>query len=320
MGGVEDFIATTGVRQKRKAPDDVCSSDLCAAAAERLIKDLNWDKAEIEALVLVTQSPDYRIPATSCMLQDRLGLPQSCLALDVSLGCSGWVYGLSVIASMMKGGGVKKGLLLAGDTSLKMHSENDKSGYPLFGDAGSCTALEFTGSDNDRITFRLYTDGSGYRAIIMPEGGYRVPATPDSFRERVWEDGSVRSPLNVAMDGMEVFSFGITKAPKVIKELLADMGEDVSEIDVAALHQANLLMNEKIRKKLKMTPEQVPYSLDEFGNTSCVSIPLTLVVRSADMLRSGRRKVLACGFGVGLSWGAARFDTDGIAVPPLIEI
>ena len=318
-GGGEQFIATTGVKQQRVASESVTSSDLCFEAAEKLIAELNWEKAEIDALVFVTQSPDYRTPASSCILQDRLGLPQSCFTLDISLGCSGWVYGLSVIASLMQSGGIRRGLLLAGDTVLKMCSSEDKSTYPLFGDAGTCTAVEFD-PEAFPMTFAMHTDGSGAEAIIVPSGGFRNRESPESFEMVDYGEGIVRNSLQVSMEGMSVFTFGISKAPKVVNELLGVIGENSNDIDYFTFHQANLFMNEKIRKKLKLHEEQVPYSLDEFGNTSCASIPLTLVVRCADVLRFRKLRHVGCGFGVGLSWGAVRFDTDKIAVPELIEI
>ena len=318
-GGVDAFVSTTGVKQKRKAPKEVCSSDLCFEAAEKLIADLKWDISEIDALVFVSQTPDYRLPATSCLLQERLGLSQNCYTLDVSLGCSGWVYGMSVITSLMQNGTIKKGLLLVGDTPLKLCSENDKSTYPLFGDAGTCTALEYE-EGAAPMTFCMHTDGTGADAIITPEDGCRNMATRQSFEEITYGDGLVRNPIQVAMEGMSVFTFGISKAPKVVKELMETTDEDVADMDIVTFHQANLFMNEKIRKKLKLTEEQVPYSMDEFGNTSCASIPLTLVTRRAEKIRNGAVKHVGCGFGVGLSWGAVRFDTDKIVVPELIEV
>ena len=142
--GYENFVNTTGIAKHRNSPDDVCSSDLCVEAAEKLLADLAWEKSEVEALVFVTQTPDfYNVPATSCLLQERLGLSKNCYTLDISLGCSGWVYAMTVIGSLMQTGTIKKGLLLAGDTPSKFCSEDDKSTFPLFGDAGTATALEF---------------------------------------------------------------------------------------------------------------------------------------------------------------------------------
>lgn len=318
-GGGEQFASTVGVKQKRKASTHTTSADLCQAAAERLIQEMAWDKSEIEILVFVSQTPDYQLPATSCILQQRLGLPQSCMTIDISLGCSGWVYALSVIASLMECSQIKKGLLLAGDTLSKICSAYDKSTYPIFGDAGTCTAIERNDS-SQKMTFVMHTDGSGHDAIICRDGGSKHPVSSESLLEKDIADGIKRNPMQLAMDGMSVFTFGISKAPKAVNELLAVTGVCAEEIDMFTFHQANLFMNEKIRKKLKLATEQVPYSLDEFGNTSSASIPLTMVTRCAEDLRTKKLKHVACGFGVGLSWGAVRFDTDRIAIPALVEI
>ncbi len=318
-GGYEQFVATTGVKQKRIASKYITSSDLCCSAAEKLMTDLCWKNDEIDVLIFVSQTPDYILPATSCILQERLGLSNNCYTLDISLGCSGWVYALSVIASLMQNGFFRKGLLLSGDTVLKLCSDNDKSTYPLFGDAGTCTALEFD-ENAKAMSFVMHTDGSGANAIIVKTGAARNRVTPESFVEEDYGEGIRRNSYQIEMDGISVFTFGISKASKVVNELLDVTDENRENIDIYSFHQANLFMNEKIRKKLKLLPEQVLYSMDEFGNTSCASIPLTLVVRRADDLRNKSLKHIGCGFGVGLSWGAVRFDTDNIIVPKLIEI
>lgn len=318
-GGVEGFISTTGVKERRRADDSVISSDMCLEAAERLIEELGWHKNEIEALVFVTQTPDYILPSTSCILQDRLGLSKDCLTLDISLGCSGWVYGLSVIASMMQNGTIKKGLFLAGEATVKTVYHNDKSAYPLFGDAGTATALEYD-PDSTGMKFILNSDGSGAETIMIRDGGYRNPTSSESFIERDYGDGIFRDRLHTELDGMDVFSFGITKAPKSIKNLLEHYNIEKNDVDLFTFHQANMMMNETIRKKLKLPPEKVPYSIGDFGNTSCASIPLTLVTQEAEKLKSEKLAHIACGFGVGLSWGSVWFETDRIVVPQLIEI
>ena len=318
--GYESFVSATGIAKHRNCPADICSSDLCLNAAEQLIAELAWDKKEIDALVFVSQTPDfYNVPATSCLLQDRLGLSSNCYTLDITLGCSGWVYAMSVISSLMQSGSIKKGLLLAGDTPTKFCSKEDKSTYPLFGDAGTVTALEYD-EGADPIRFALNTDGSGYRAIIVNAGGFRNPVSKDSFTMKDHGEGKVRCELNVEMDGEDVFMFGISKAPKVIKSLAEQYGIDLSTIDLFTFHQANLFMNEKIRNKLKIDEAKVPYSIQEYGNTSCASIPLTLVTRCAEQLKAGKVQHIACGFGVGLSWGALNFVTDSIVVPKISEI
>lgn len=318
--GYESFVSATGIAKHRNSPDGICSSDLCLNAAEQLIAELGWDKKEIDALVFVSQTPDfYNVPATSCLLQDRLGLSSNCYTLDITLGCSGWVYAMSVISSLMQGGSIKKGLLLAGDTPTKFCSKDDKSTYPLFGDAGTVTALEYEDGAAP-IRFALNTDGSGYRAIIVNAGGFRNPVSKDSFTMKEHGEGKVRCDLNVEMDGEDVFMFGISKAPKVIKSLAEQYGIGLNTIDLFTFHQANLFMNEKIRNKLKIDEAKVPYSIQEYGNTSCASIPLTLVTRCAEQLKAGKVQHIACGFGVGLSWGALNFETDSIVVPNIIEI
>lgn len=318
--GYESFVSATGIAKHRNSPEDICSSDLCLNAAEQLIAELAWDKKEIDALVFVSQTPDfYNVPATSCLLQERLGLSSNCYTLDISLGCSGWVYAMSVICSLMQNGSIRKGLLLAGDTPTKFCSKDDKSTFPLFGDAGTATALEYS-SGAEPIRFALQTDGSGYKAIAINAGGYRKPITEDALVMKDHGEGKVRCDLNVEMDGEDVFMFGISKAPKVIKSLAEQYAIDLSTIDLFTFHQANLFMNEKIRNKLKIDASKVPYSIQEYGNTSCASIPLTLVTRCGEQLKASKVQHIACGFGVGLSWGALNFVTDSIVVPNITEI
>lgn len=317
--GVDNFIEATGIQERRRTPDSVTSADLCFHAAQSLISDLKWNPQEIEVLVTVTQTPDYILPATSCILQDRLGLPKSCMALDISLGCSGWVYGMSVISALLQCGTIKKGLLLVGDTPLKLTSAEDRSCYPLFGEAGTATALEFN-EDSKGLRFSLNSDGSGFETIIVREGAFRNPTTTSNINNHVYPDGVIRKAGQQELDGMNVFSFGISKAPKSVKQLAEEFDISLEDIDIFTFHQANMMMNEMIRKKLKIAPEKVPYSICEFGNTSCASIPLTLVTQERDRLQNELINHVAVGFGVGLSWGSVWFETNKIKVPQLIEI
>lgn len=317
--GHENFVATTGIERHRKSDSSICASDLCQAAAEKLLAELGWEKESIDILVFVSQTPDYILPATSPILQNRLGLSESCYTLDISLGCSGWVYALSVISSLMQNGTMKRGLLLAGDTILKICSPEDKSTYPLFGDAGSATALEFKDKANP-LMFCFNTDGDGMESIIVRDGGCRKPFTINSLDRINHGEGLERSNSELELEGMSVFSFGISKAPKSVNELLQHFSIDKESVDYYTFHQANLFMNEKIRKKLKLPAEKVPYSLRDFGNTSCASIPLTLVSQLPDKLRANSLSHISCGFGVGLSWGSVYFNTNNIKCPDLIEI
>lgn len=315
----ERFSNSTGVYNLRVAGNDTTTSDLVFHSANLLIKDLGWKKEAIDVLVFVSQTPDYILPATSCILQEKLELREDTLVLDVSLGCSGWVYGLLTISNLISNGTFKKGLLLVGDTISKVCSEKDKSTSPLFGDAGTATALEFK-EGSESLKFHWGVDGSGAKAIIIPDGGFRNPFSKDSFNSKEFDQGIIRAPKDLVLEGMDVFSFGISKAPESVNKLTDFFKIDKERIDYFIFHQANKFMNEKIRKKLKIPEEKVPYSLQDFGNTSSATIPLTMVTQLSDKFLDSPKTVLACGFGVGLSWGTVVFSTKNIHLSSLIEI
>ena len=308
------FVETTGVIEKRYS-NNFTTSDLGQAAAEQLIADLNWDKKEIGALVFVTQTPDYILPATSCILQDKLGLSKDCFSLDISLGCSGWVYGLSVISSLMQTGMIKKGILIAGDARKQCFEEADQ----LFGFAGTATAVEYQ-EGAEGFKFHFGTDGSGYDAIIKPVGGCRNQVTADDLVPVMCEDGRMRHGFQTLMKGMDVFAFAITTAPKSIKKLVAEYSLNTEDVEYYIFHQANRKINETISKKLKLKEEQVPYSMTHFGNTSSASIPITIVTQLADKLANKKTEMIGCGFGVGLSWGTVYFTTDNPVISKLVEL
>lgn len=312
------LIKTIGVEKKRHAKKGTTTSDLCYVAANNLLEELKWNRSEIDLLIFVSQSRDYIIPATAGLLQEKLSLPKTCIAFDVSLGCSGYVYGLSVIGSMMATGAIKKGLLLTGDISTLNTSFKDKSAFPLFGDAGTATAVELD-ANSKAMMFNLQTDGSGYEAIIIPDGGIRNFANKEtSFEYHKISEGIYRNRFNIALDGIKVFNFSLREVkPNVIK-LLHEYKLATNDIDYFVFHQANKLMNETIRKQLKLDVEKVPYSLKEFGNTSSASIPLTIVTQLAEEVCNKELTFLLSGFGVGLSWGSVIVQTSNIVCPPLL--
>lgn len=310
------FVETTGVAERRIS-EELTTSDLSCAAAEQLIADLGWDKSEIEALVLVTQTPDYVLPATACIIQDRLGISKECMAMDVSLGCSGWIYGLNLAASILaaSGGSIKKALLLAGDGRAIVRQPLD----PLFGHAATATALEYT-TEVSSLKFHMGTDGSGYDAIIMPDGGARNQCSPKSFEyEEV--DGKQMFRMMGRMKGMDVFSFGISVPPKSIKKLAEKYSFNYQDYDYFVFHQANKKMNEMLVKKMKLDVNKVPSCMLHFGNTSSASIPLTIVTQLKDKIFNKTAKFICCGFGVGLSWGTIAFDADEkMVISDLVEV
>ncbi len=316
------YIKTVGVVERRCAIHDgsLCTSDLCFAAAEKLLQELGWAREEIGLLVFVSHTQDYKLPSTACILQQRLGLSKETMAFDVPLGCSGFVYGLGIAGNLVSQGFIKKALLLAGNTQSVYASPEDKSTALLFGDAGSATALEFDPTQQDSIKLHYQTDGAGYEALIVPDGGCRNPFNAHSADMEEFDEGIRRSRLHEKMDGGAVFTFGLFSVPKSLKALMNQFSIDLDSVDDLLLHQANKFMCESIRKKLKLPEEKVPYNIDRFGNTSGASIPLLMVTELQESLRSRKLQHLACGFGVGLSLGSACFSTDRIVVPDLIEI
>lgn len=304
------FVETTGVYERHV--DDLTVSDLCIPAAEKLIADLNWNKADIDAIIFVSQHADYILPATSCIIQDKLGLSKECYAEDIALGCSGWVYGLSTVCSLIACGSIKKALLMNGDAKKRIKCED-----PLFGFAGTVTALEYS-EGAEGFKFHLGTDGSGYDAIIIPDGGARNQVSEKSFLlEEI--DGRKYTRLESRMKGMDVFSFGISTAPKSVKKLAEHFSINYQEYDYLLLHQANMKMNKIIAKKLKFAPEKVPSSMYHFGNTSSASIPLTIVTQLSNR-KDVETRFICCGFGVGLSWGTVAFTTDHVVLSDLVLV
>lgn len=317
-GEAEKVIALTGIKERRIAPQGMVCSDYCVIAAEKLIEKLNWDKESIDILIYVSVSRDYSEPNTATVIQGKMGLQTSCYTIDIPMACSGYCYGLSVVASLLSSGCMKRALFLVGDTPSKILSSLDKTLWPLHGDAGTATALEYDQSSKP-IYFNLLSDGTQYNAIIAPSSGVRKPVTEESLKMQMIEAGIIRNRTHVAMDGMAVFSFTITSIPKCIKALCEHFDIDIQNIDYLLLHQANEYIDEKIRKKLKLPKEKVPYCLEYFGNTSSGTIPMTMITKIREDLCNGSNKMILCGFGAGLSWGSVYLETENVIALPLIE-
>lgn len=309
----EAFVETTGVKERR-CSESLCTSDLCFAAAERLLADLGWNRDEVDALVFVSQTADYFLPATACVLQDRLKLSKECYAEDVSMGCSGWVYGLSNVASLVSTGSIKKALLLVGDARKRAKMRRD----PLFGDAGTATAIQFE-EGAPGFKFHFGTDGSGFDAIIVPDGGSRNQISQSSFEMQEYE-GKLMHRFQTRMKGMDVFSFGIATAPKSVRQLADRFGFNYEDCDYYVFHQANMKMNNMIVKKLKLPAEKVPSCMYRFGNNSSASIPMTIVTELKGKVNANPTRFICCGFGVGLSWGTVYFETNQLILSDLVEV
>lgn len=312
---IEKTIENIGIVERRIAAPDVTASDLCFKAAQQLMRDNDIQPESIDVLLFMSQTGDYRIPATSCLLQHRLGLPKETMCFDISLGCSGYLFALSTAFAYASLPGVNRVLLLDGETFSKIVNRRDKVDWPLYGDAGTATLIEK--GDFGQSTFMFYTDGSGEDKLKI-QAGMRNPITPESCVEREQEEGNIRSDLEVFMDGMDVFNFAISKVPKSVKLLLSETGKTIDEVDYLVFHQANRFMMDFFVKKLKISQDRVPYCIHKYGNTSSASVPLTIASELSGKL-NGTHTVMLSAFGAGLSWGSAIMTTRDCNVSPVIE-
>ena len=307
---INKFIKTTGVEGRYSANPRQCTSDFCFAAAEKILAEKKIPREEIGVLVFVTQTSDYRIPSTACVLQNRLGLSTSCIAFDVNLGCSGFTYGINIVGSLLMSSQTKYGLLLAGDTSARERSQKIRrkfghSAELLFGDSGTATLIENTASDP--ILISSHTDGAGYKAIIQPYEGYRNADWPAS------EIPGTR------MDEIEVFNFATSEATAQINDYMEKQEKNPEAYDCLVLHQANLMILKRIGKKTGFPKEKVLISLNRFGNTSSSSIPITLVYKYGECDDERMINALCCGFGVGLSWSTVALPINVKDIFPLVH-
>jgi len=299
---IEKTIDSIGIKEKRFAESNVCASDLCFKAAEKLLEDNHIDRNSIDILLFLSQTPDYKIPATAPLLQNRLGLAQTTACIDLSLGCSGYVYGLSIAFAYASMQGINRVLFLDGETFSKITSPYDKVNVPLYGDAGTATLIEK--GDFGNAYFELMSDGAGANTVMISAGECRNPTNENNIKTEEKEDGNRRSDHDIFMDGMEVFNFALRVVPKSVKNIVQYLNKDLNDIDYLIFHQANRFMTDFFVKKLKFDTTKVPYCLDRFGNTSSASVPLTIVSELEDKLID-RKQVILCGFGAGLSWGTA---------------
>lgn len=313
---IQKAIQNIGIEERRVAEKDVCASDLCFKAAEKLMEDSNIDKSTIDVLIFVSQTSDYHQPATAPILQHRLGLSKDTLSFDINLACSGYVYGLSTAYAYACQPGINRVLLLVGETMSKIVSRRDKVNTPLFGDAGTATLVEK--GEYGKSVFSLHSDGSGSEVMMIPDGGFRNPTTADSLAEETDANGDVRTRLQFRMDGMAVFNFGMSEEPRDVKNLLAEAGLELSQLDLLIYHQANKFMTDFFTKWLKFDKSKTPYSIRKFGNTSSASIPLTVVTEVKEKYPE-RKNVIFSGFGAGLSWGSVLLDLRQCRISELEE-
>lgn len=316
---VREVVEKVGIYERRFADENTCSSDLCFAAAEKLIADNSIDRSEIDLLIFISQTPDYRMPATSVLLQDRLRLPNSTIAFDINLGCSAFIYGLSVAFSMMKNTGLRKALVLDGETRSKVYSPKDRRSAFLFGDGGVAALIERDEKFGTSY-FSLNSDGSRGDLIKINGGGYRMPSSAETLKEKVVDEyGNIRSDEQGYMNGGDVFNFVIREIPKDMKRLLAYTGEDVQKLDYYVFHQANNFINSYLAKKLRLDSSKIPSTIAKYGNTSSVSVPLTIVDRLKGKL-DGEKRLFLSAFGVGMTWANAIVPFVDCRISDIVEV
>ena len=314
-----EIVDKTGIEERRFADADTCSSDLCLAAAEKLIADNEINKDDIDLLVFISQTPDYRMPATSVTLQHRLGLPNKTIAFDINLGCSAFIYGLSVVYGLMEKSNLNKALLLDGETRSKVYSPRDRRSAFLFGDGGVAALIE-RDPKFGQSTFSLNSDGSRADLIMIPAGGYRHMSSADTVVEKVVDEfGNMRSDEQGYMRGGDVFNFVIREIPRDIKNTLAYVEKIMDDFDYVVFHQANNFINSYIAKKMKLDTNKIPSTIAKFGNTSSVSVPLTIVSELQGKL-DGEKELLLSAFGVGMTWATGGVPVVDCKISDIVEV
>lgn len=317
----QKVVDAVGIERRHIATLSVTASDLGFKAAETLIESLGWDNSSIDLLAVCTQNPDYINFPNSFVIHNRLGLTDKTMCVDYFHGCPGWVTSLSSVCAMMQNGFLKRAILVVGDTVSKDQDSSNSETRPLFGDACTATALEFQ-QETSAMFFHSGTLSEDGKALILADGGYRNPYTLESLQfDLDRKMGKLSSDqITSKMDSMDVFSFAISKVPKALKKLCQEFCIDINTVDYYTFHQANKLILENIAKRLKINIEKVPMSLKSYGNTTSASIPLTLVSECGKILSNSHKRHIVCGFGTGLSWGAAYFETENIICPPIVEL
>lgn len=322
---VDRIVGNTGVLQKREADPGVTATDMCIAAADRLLDGLGWARDSVDALILCTTLPDYITPASSHRAQHELRMRCDSLVFDITLACSGFTHGALLFHGLIASGLVKRGLLLCGEmTTDKFRSRlastehrHDLANALLFGDAGTAIAFSSEGQQVKATAFGA--DGSGLDLMMVPGGAARSPWTSALFDRTANEDGELRRPVDLVLRGPQVLTFTLKRVPPMVTSLLEQSGYAPDDIDAYVPHQANRFMIDFLVRRMKLPQDKVLISIEEYGNTASASIPLTMLTRGGERLEKPTRWALL-GFGVGLSWSGLVLETDEIETFPIVEI
>lgn len=302
----EKIKEKTGIENRHVTIEGETVLDLGEKAAKKIFDNGIITKEEIDFIVFVTQSPDYKLPTTACLLQERLGLSTKCGAFDINLGCSGFIYGLAVSKSLVETGIARNVLLITSETYSKYVNAMDKSTRTIFGDAAAATIIGMGGMEI--CGFDLGTDGAGRNLLIVPAGGSKNAYSDETMKE-IEEDGNIRSQNNLFMNGPGVFEFTIREVPGSVNRVLKNEKIDKDSIDLFVFHQANKYMLDFLVKSMKLKKDKCYYNFSDIGNTVSASIPIALKRAIDDETVKHNQIILLCGFGVGLSWGSTIIKT-----------
>ena len=309
----EKIVRKLGIESRPIAAEGETATDMAVIAAESLLENGSCEHEEIDFVLFCTQSPDYFLPTSACIIHERLGLPKACGALDFNLGCSGYIYGLSLAKGLIETGAAKKVLLLTSETYSRYINADDRASRPLFGDGAAATLVSLAKATKEEPIgpFVFGTDGSGADLLIVPAGGHRLPSSEETAIEQPDGKGSVRSLNQLKMHGPGIFSFAVDRVPPMVDELLQKSGKNREEIGSYIFHQANKYMLDRLQELCNLKGTNFFNNVIHRGNTVSSSIPIAMV----DAWQSGMLKpnewVMLVGFGVGLSWGATLVKLPG---------
>jgi len=315
---IEKFIAATGIEERRFAEVGECSSDLCIQAAMNIFDQTDIKKEDIDMLIFVTQTPDYKVPGTAISIQERLGLSKNTITYDLSLACSGFIQGLLMAYTFLNSSEIQNVMLMVGDTLSKVISPKDNGTGLLLGDAGTASVLS-KGEKYGESFFSIRTDGANIKSVYIPAGGMKMPSSVETIKLETEEDGSIRSKEQLIMVGDDVFSFAISELPKDIKRLLEFSGRSLDDVNYCAFHQSNDFMMNYIAKKVKVDKSKILHSIEKFGNTAGTSIPLCLTANREKIVESDKL-LLMNAIGAGFAYGTVLLNLIDCNILKLDEL
>lgn len=299
---IKRIMESTGVESVHVADENLCSSDYYAETAKKLMAEVNFKPNDFDGIVMVFQTPDYNIPTSATIMQDRLGLPKDTVAFEINYGCTGYIYGIYQASLLISSGSCQRVLVFTGDTHVRTLHEEDRANRMILGDGFAVTIVE---RGEDEFAFEIFSDGNGYKQIIIEAGGFRIPRSEKTSEPIIDEEGNTHRLEYTFMDGMAIMNFSLKQVPPLIEDSLKFVGWEKNSVGLFALHQANGLILDFLRRRIKVEAERCPIVMKNIGNTAGSSIPLMLSLCHKNFSENQLEKVLMCGFGVGLSLGTA---------------